>query len=90
MRARVSNTNPPVVVVARVSCKIYKSALADLCNSAFVPCGACLPLRSGSLDTGKCHMNCSRTEAQTPDSMFFIEILIVGILMLGVRFITMT
>ena len=32
----------------------------------------------------------SRIDAQTPDSMLFIEVLIAGILMLGVRFIRKT
>ena len=35
-------------------------------------------------------MNHPRNDAQTPDSMLFIEVLIAGILMLGVRFIRKT
>ena len=36
------------------------------------------------------HMDHSRIDAQTPDSMLFIEVLIAGILMLDVRFIRKT
>ena len=40
----------------------------------------------------ECHvpMNHSRIDAQTPDSVLFIEVLISGILMLGVRLIRET